>query len=88
MFRHHFDDLKILDSDTLVAHVPGHAEAFEDLCGIRAGADGTGCAESVVLAVGRLSHAAETVALHNALETFNLACADNIDKAALLEVRQ
>ena len=47
--------------------------------------DGTGSALTVVLTVSGLSHAAEAVTLHDALEAFTLGCADNINKFNVVE---
>ena len=85
MLGQHLDYLKVLHCDAFVAHLARHAEALEHLCGVGAGTDRTRRAETVVLAVGRLTNAAETVALYNALEAFTLGGTDNIYKTALLE---
>jgi len=77
--------LKILHGATLVAHLTCHAHALEDLCGIRAGTDRTGCTQTVVLTMSALSDTAETVALDNTLETFTLAHAGNIDELGVIE---
>lgn len=72
MLRKHFYHLQVLYGDSLIAHLAGHTQAFENLSWIRAGADRTRSTETVVLAMSRLANSTKTVALHNALETFTL----------------
>ena len=45
---------------------------------IGAGADRTGCTQTVVLAVSALAHTAEAMALNDALVSFTLRCADDV----------
>ena len=63
----------------------GHAEAFEDLSGVRTSTDRTGCTEAVVLTVSGLTHSAESVAFYDALEAFTFAGADNVHETTFSE---
>ncbi len=79
------DDLEILHCHLAVTHLTGHAHSFEHLGGIRAGTYRTGSTQTVVLAVGSLTNAAEAVALYNALIAFTLADALDVDEIAFGE---
>ncbi len=85
MFGDDFHHLEVLNGHTFVTGLAGHAHALEHLCGIRAGTDRTGCAKTVVLAVGRLPYATETMALDNTLETFTFGGTHDVNEIVLVE---
>ncbi len=85
MLGQYFDYLQVLHSDALMTHLSGHAQTFEDLGRIGAGAYCTGGAQTVVLAVGGLTHTAEAVAFDYALESFTFGGADYVDESAFGE---
>ena len=81
----HLEYLEVLNCHFLVAHLTCHAHSFEHLGGIRAGADRTGSAKAVVLTVGALAYATETVTLYHTLETFTLRGTLDVDEVILIE---
>ena len=85
MLGENFNDLEVLNGNTLITHLAGHAKTLEHFSGIRAGTDRTGGAETVVLTVSLLTHTAETVTLNYALETFTFAGTNNIYETTFLE---
>jgi large subunit ribosomal protein L3 len=48
--------LQIVSGNTCITHLSTHAEALEDLSGIRAGTDRTGLAQTVILTVSALTY--------------------------------
>ena len=80
VFGDYFNNLEVLHSHTFVAHLAGHTHSFEYLCGIGAGTDRAGRAQTVVLTVGSLTYATETMALNYTLEAFTLRGADDVDE--------
>ena len=66
-------------------HLAAHSHTIEHLCGVRAGADRTRLALTVILTVGNLTYTAKTVALYNALEAVSLAGADDVDERSVGE---
>ena len=78
------DDPQVLHGGLPGTHVAGHLDALDHAAGVGAGADGTGGAGAVRLAV-RLWAAAEAVPLHDAGETVALRRAGNVDDVAGLE---
>ena len=80
-----FHHLQVLNGNTLVAHLAGHAHSLEHLCRIGAGADSTGSTKTVVLAVGALTYATKTMTLHHALITLTFRGTYDIDKIRLAE---
>ena len=81
----HLEYLEVLNCHFLVAHLTCHTHSFEHLGGIRAGADRTGSAKAVVLAMSALAYATETVTLYHTLETFTLRGTLDVDEVILIE---
>ena len=75
------DDLQLANGYPVVAHVPSHAHALEDLARRAARADGTRRAMPVGLAV-RLGAAAEVVSLHATLEAPPLGARRSVHQVA------
>jgi len=80
----HLDDLKILDRDALISHVTWHAHVFPNTAWGQAVTDSTVTAmhhRTVSLGLtGKFESA------NNALETFTLGGADDVNKLSILEV--
>ena len=75
LIREHFKNLKMTHFLLNVAHVSAHTHAFHYFGGEGRVTERAGGAQTVVLTVGLLHYTTETVALHNALETFTFGCA-------------
>ena len=85
MFGKNLYYLKILNGNTFITHLAGHAEAFEHFCGVGASAYRTGSAEAVMLTVSLLTHTAETVAFHYALVSFAFGGTYHVNETTFLE---
>ena len=62
-----------------------HARSREDTTRIGTSTYRSRSTETVVLAVSRLTYTAKTVTFYNTLETFTLACADNVNERTFLK---
>ena len=80
MFRDYLNNLQVLSSHTLTAHLTTHAQTLEHLCRVRASTNRTWLTEAVILTVSRLTYTTESVTFHNTLEAFTFGSSDNVNK--------
>ena len=85
MLWNNLQNLKVLHSYLDITHLTAHAETLKYASRVRTCADRTWLAQTVVLTVGALAYATETMTLDDALETMALRGADDVNEINVRE---